>query len=242
MKADEPHPAAHRPRRCCSSVSSPRAATRPGRSDAVRDERCARLAGSPSYAPSLEPAAAVLPLVPADATTLTVTDLDEVRASARRPRTSRSDDLMTGPLGLLAAGPSREAPRWPQGMLREDGSALSSTTASPRTTSTGRRTSPAAGRASCWPCAGPRPGRGRARGRGRRRRARRRRGATRRSTWSSPDDRDGAMSWGTDASGRRPGRRARGGDVRPPRLRPARRRPRAGRDAEDAGAVLRGTT
>ena len=54
----------------------------------------ARLAGTPAYDPHLEPAAAMLPWVPAAATTLTVTDLDEVRRQLGVPELS-SADLMS---------------------------------------------------------------------------------------------------------------------------------------------------
>ncbi|MCW2851772.1 MAG: hypothetical protein JWM84_1436, partial [Nocardioides sp.] len=45
----------------------------------------ARLAGAPSYDAGQEPASAVLSLVPETATTLTVTDLDEIRAALGVP-------------------------------------------------------------------------------------------------------------------------------------------------------------
>jgi len=81
-----------------------------------------RLAGTPSYDARLEPAAAVLPWVPADATTLTVTDLDEIRAQLGVPDLT-SADLMADRSGFWQRA-GTEAPLLAQGLLREDGSTL----------------------------------------------------------------------------------------------------------------------
>lgn len=82
----------------------------------------ARLAGSPSYDAGLAPAAAVLALVPASAVTLTVTDLDEIRAELGVPDLT-SADLMTDRSAFWRRAEA-EAPLLAAGMLREDNSEL----------------------------------------------------------------------------------------------------------------------
>ncbi len=83
----------------------------------------ARLAGTPSYDAHEEPAEAVLPLVPATATTLTVTDLDGVRRQLGVPGPDqRRPDV--GPLGVLGAGRGPRPRCSRDGMLREDTSEL----------------------------------------------------------------------------------------------------------------------
>ncbi|MFC4785870.1 hypothetical protein ACT8ZV_15430 [Nocardioides sp. MAHUQ-72] len=82
----------------------------------------ARLAGTPSYDARAEPAEAVLPLVPATATTLTVTDLDGVRRQLGVPDLT-SGDLMTDRSEFWERA-SSEAPLLTRGMLREDTSEL----------------------------------------------------------------------------------------------------------------------
>ena len=66
----------------CGSVPPP---------DDTPEKPPARLPGSPSYDARREPAAAVLPLVPASATRLVVTDLDEVRAQLGVPGQGSAD-------------------------------------------------------------------------------------------------------------------------------------------------------
>ncbi|MBB6627920.1 hypothetical protein H5V45_11385 [Nocardioides sp. KIGAM211] len=90
--------------------------------DMAYDGPPARLSGSPSFAPALEPAAAVLPLVPADATELTVTDLDEIRAQLGVPDLT-SADLMADRADFWVRAEA-EAPLLAQGMLRDDASVL----------------------------------------------------------------------------------------------------------------------
>ncbi len=82
----------------------------------------ARLAGTPTYDPELEPAAAVLPYVPADATTLTVTDLDEVRRQLGVPDLT-SADLMSDRAEFWRRAGS-ETPLLTEGLLRPDNSEL----------------------------------------------------------------------------------------------------------------------
>src|SRR6476661_1060377 len=82
----------------------------------------ARLAGNPSYDAHQEPARAVLPLVPATATTLTVTDLDQVRRQLGVPDLT-SDDLMTDRSAFWERA-ATEAPLLAHGMLRPDTSEL----------------------------------------------------------------------------------------------------------------------
>ncbi len=82
----------------------------------------ARLAGSPSYDAHEEPAEAVLPLVPATATSLTVTDLDGVRRQLGVPDLT-SDDLMSDRAAFWERART-EAPLLSEGMLREDTSEL----------------------------------------------------------------------------------------------------------------------
>jgi hypothetical protein len=82
----------------------------------------ARLPGTPAYDPRLEPAAAVLPYVPEDATTLTVTDLDEVRRQLGVP-----DLTGTAPMSDRVEfwrRAEREAPLLAEGLLRAGGSEL----------------------------------------------------------------------------------------------------------------------
>lgn len=81
-----------------------------------------RLAGTPSYDARQEPASAVLPFVPATATTLTVTDLDRIRAQLGVPDLT-SDDLMADRSEFWSRA-EREAPLLAQGMLRAAGSEL----------------------------------------------------------------------------------------------------------------------
>ncbi|HEU4811466.1 MAG TPA: hypothetical protein VFT00_04950 [Nocardioides sp.] len=81
-----------------------------------------RLAGTPSYDARLEPASAVLPFVPATATTLTVTDLDRVRAQIGVPDLT-SDDLMSDREEFWRRA-ELEAPLLAQGMLRAVNSEL----------------------------------------------------------------------------------------------------------------------
>lgn len=90
--------------------------------DVERTGPPARLAGTPSYDAGLEPAAAVLPLVPATATTLTVTDLDEVRAQLGVPELT-SADLMADRSDFWRRAET-EAPLLAQGLLRDDASEL----------------------------------------------------------------------------------------------------------------------
>ena len=82
----------------------------------------ARLAGNPSYDAHQEPARAVLPLVPATATTLTVTDLDEVRRQLGVPDLT-SGDLMSDRSAFWEEA-ATQAPLLTDGMLRADGSEL----------------------------------------------------------------------------------------------------------------------
>ncbi|WP_344148934.1 hypothetical protein [Nocardioides koreensis] len=82
----------------------------------------ARLAGTPAYDAHEEPAEAVLPLVPATATTLTVVDLDEVRRQLGVPDLT-SDDLMSDRSAFWERART-EAPMLTDGMLREDTSEL----------------------------------------------------------------------------------------------------------------------
>lgn len=82
----------------------------------------ARLAGTPAYDARLEPAAGVLPLVPATATTLTVTDLDGIRRQLGVPDLT-SEDLMTDRSEFWSRAEA-EAPLLTAGMLREDTSTL----------------------------------------------------------------------------------------------------------------------
>lgn len=82
----------------------------------------ARLAGTPSYDAHEEPAEAVLPLVPATATTLTVMDLDGVRRQLGVPDLT-SDDLMSERSEFWERTRT-EAPMLAEGMLREDTSEL----------------------------------------------------------------------------------------------------------------------
>ncbi len=81
-----------------------------------------RLAGTPTYDARLEPAAAVLPWVPANATTLTVTDWDEVRAQLGVPDLTSADPLADRSGFWRRAG--TEAPLLAQGLLRANGSRL----------------------------------------------------------------------------------------------------------------------
>ncbi|MCW2791192.1 MAG: hypothetical protein JWO76_290 [Nocardioides sp.] len=81
-----------------------------------------RLAGTPSYDAGQEPASAVLPLVPATATTLTVTDLDEIRAQLGVPDLT-SDDPMADRSDFWRRAET-EAPLLAQGLLRDDNSEL----------------------------------------------------------------------------------------------------------------------
>jgi len=81
-----------------------------------------RLAGNPSYDAHQEPARAVLPLVPATATTLTVTDLDGVRRQLGVPELT-SDDLMSDRSAFWEQA-ATQAPLLTDGMLRADGSEL----------------------------------------------------------------------------------------------------------------------
>jgi hypothetical protein len=82
----------------------------------------ARLPGTPTYDPRLEPAAAVLPYVPEDATTLTVTDLDEVRRQLGVPDLTGAD-LMSDRAEFWRRA-ELEAPLLAEGLLRADGSEL----------------------------------------------------------------------------------------------------------------------
>ncbi|GAB3774953.1 hypothetical protein FB382_003990 [Nocardioides ginsengisegetis] len=82
----------------------------------------ARLSGTPTYDAGLEPAEAVLPLVPATATTLTVTDLDEVRVQLGVPDMT-SDDLVTDREQFWQRA-ATEAPLLTDGLLRPDNSEL----------------------------------------------------------------------------------------------------------------------
>ena len=90
--------------------------------DADAPQPPARLAGTPTYDAREEPAAAVLPLVPATATTLTVTDLDLVRRQLGVPDLT-SDDLMTERSAFWQRA-ATEAPLLAHGMLRPDTSEL----------------------------------------------------------------------------------------------------------------------
>lgn len=81
-----------------------------------------RLAGTPSYDARQEPASAVLPFVPATATTLTVTDLDRVRAQLGVPDLT-SEDLMSDRAEFWSRA-ELEAPLLAQGMLRAASSEL----------------------------------------------------------------------------------------------------------------------
>ena len=81
-----------------------------------------RLAGTPAYDPHLEPAAAVLPYVPQDATTLSVTDLDEVRRQLGAPNLTGAD-LMSDRAEFWRRAES-EAPLLAEGLLRADTSEL----------------------------------------------------------------------------------------------------------------------
>lgn len=81
-----------------------------------------RLAGTPSYDAGQEPASAVLPFVPETATTLTVTDLDEVRAQLGMPDLT-SADLMSDRAEFWRRAET-EAPLLAQGLLRDDNSTL----------------------------------------------------------------------------------------------------------------------
>jgi hypothetical protein len=85
-------------------------------------EPLARLSGTPTYQPRLEPAAAVLPLVPAAATTLTVTDLDEIRAQVGLPDLT-SEDLMSDRSEFWRRA-AEQAPLLAEGLLRADNSRL----------------------------------------------------------------------------------------------------------------------
>ncbi|MGZ4449590.1 MAG: hypothetical protein ACXVW4_07315, partial [Nocardioides sp.] len=82
----------------------------------------ARLSGHPAYAPQDEPALAVLPLVPADATTLTVTDLDRVRAQLGVPEMTSADPVTDRTAFWERAASA--APLLTDGLLRADGSRL----------------------------------------------------------------------------------------------------------------------
>src|SRR6476619_549312 len=66
------------------------------------------ITGTPSYEAGLEPAAAVLPFVPDGATTLTVTDLDAIRAQLGVPDLT-SRDLVTDRTAFWERA-EREAP------------------------------------------------------------------------------------------------------------------------------------
>ena len=90
--------------------------------DADRSAAPARLSGTPSYDPRAEPAEAVLPLVPATATTLSVTDLDEVRRQLGVPDLT-SEDPMTDRSGFWARAET-DAPLLAEGLLRAGGSRL----------------------------------------------------------------------------------------------------------------------
>ena len=81
-----------------------------------------RLTGTPSYDARQEPASAVLPFVPATATTLTVTDLDRVRAQLGVPDLT-SADLMSDREEFWSRA-ELEAPLLAQGMLRDANSEL----------------------------------------------------------------------------------------------------------------------
>ncbi len=81
-----------------------------------------RLSGTPSYSPRQEAAAAVLPFVPESATTLTVTDLDAVRAQLGVPELT-SADLMSDRADFWRRAET-EAPLLAQGLLRDDNSEL----------------------------------------------------------------------------------------------------------------------
>ena len=78
----------------------------------------ATVSGDPRYDDRQEPAAAVLPLVPERATTLSVTDLDEVRRQLGVPELS-SVDLMTDRADFWRRAES-EAPLLTEGLLRAD--------------------------------------------------------------------------------------------------------------------------
>ncbi|NYD39972.1 hypothetical protein [Nocardioides panaciterrulae] len=82
----------------------------------------ARLSGTPAYDAGAEPAEAVLPLVPADATTLTVTDLDEVRRQLGVPDLTGAD-LRTDRSEFWARA-ATEAPLLTEGQLRPETSRL----------------------------------------------------------------------------------------------------------------------
>jgi hypothetical protein len=82
----------------------------------------ARLAGTPSYDARREPAEAVLPLVPATATTLTLTDLDGVRRQLGVPDLT-SEDLLSDRSEFWRRAET-EAALLTAGMLREVGSTL----------------------------------------------------------------------------------------------------------------------
>ena len=78
--------------------------------------------GTPTYDPDLEPAAAVLPFVPADAEFLTVTDFDQVRAELGVPDMT-SDDPLTDRIAFWRRA-EVETPMLTDGMLRDDNSEL----------------------------------------------------------------------------------------------------------------------
>ena len=78
--------------------------------------------GTPTYDAQREPAAAVLPLVPAAATTLTVTDLDAIRAQLGVPELTSADPVADR--SEFWGRAEREAPLLAQGLLREDASEL----------------------------------------------------------------------------------------------------------------------
>ena len=82
----------------------------------------ARLSGTPSYDAGAEPARAVLPLVPADATTLTVIDLDEVRRQLGVPDLT-GEALMTDRTRFWRRAAS-DAPLLTDGLLRPEASRL----------------------------------------------------------------------------------------------------------------------
>ena len=82
----------------------------------------ARLTGTPSYDARAEPAEAVLPLVPGDATTLAVTDLDEVRRQLGVPDLTSQDLMRDRSQVGERAGP--ETPLLTDGVLRAQASLL----------------------------------------------------------------------------------------------------------------------
>lgn len=75
---------------------------------------------APAFDARLEPAAAVLALVPESADTITVTDWDRVRAQLGVPDLT-SEDLMTDRIGFWNRA-EKEAVLLTDGLLREDGS------------------------------------------------------------------------------------------------------------------------